>query len=450
MDIRNKKIVIVGLGQSGFDAAILAVNNGAIVFVTDSSCEEKITQDVSVLKEKFIEIELGEHTPGFLSGTDIIVLSPGVDNNSLPVKYAIANSIPIISELEFAFNFCKGKIIAITGTNGKSTVVSLLGKMFEEDAKKHVVCGNIGNSFSGEIANIDDKTFVILEISSFQLERIVDFKAKIGCILNVKEDHLERYAGFDDYANTKTKIFKNQDKFDIALINGDDEVFKKLKIGGYGRKLVYSLTKEVEGGYILNNAFYSKKDDKVKKLFDIPKTKLEGKYNLENICAASFMAVCASVRLEAIVNAIKNFKPLSHRLEKFFEDDGVSFIDDSKATNIDATKRALQSLDKKIILIAGGRDKGGDYSSVVQQIKEKVCKIIVIGEAANKIFDVMSKENVSVEKAISMENAVEIAIEIAKSGEIVLLSPMCSSFDMFTSYKQRGEVFQQLVKKKFE
>jgi len=449
MDIRNKRIVVVGLGRSGFDVAILAHKHGAIVAVTDICPEEKITQDIIVLKDNFIELEFGQHTEEFLSGTDIIVLSPGVDNNSIPVQYAILNSIPIISEIEFAYNFCKGKILAVTGTNGKSTVVTLLGKMFEKDSKKHVVCGNIGNSFSGEIEKIDENTFVILEISSFQLERIIDFKASIGCILNVTDDHLERYTVFDDYANTKLKLFANQEKNDIALVNYDDKFSKDLIIPGLGKKLFYSLTEEVEGAYILNNVMYSKIDDKVKKLFNIPKTKLTGKYNLENICASSFIAISAGVNIEAVISAIEDFQPLAHRCEKFYEKDGIVFFDDSKATNVDATKRAIQSLDKKIVLIAGGRDKGGDYLSVLKEIKEKVSKIILIGEAANKIFDVMVKQKVPVEKADSMEDAVDRAIKIAQKDQVILLSPMCSSFDMFTSYKHRGEVFQRLVREKF-
>ncbi|MDD4201941.1 MAG: UDP-N-acetylmuramoyl-L-alanine--D-glutamate ligase [Candidatus Omnitrophica bacterium] len=449
MDIRNKRIVVVGLGRSGFDAAILAHKHGAIAAVTDSCSEEKITQDIDVLKENFIEVEFGQHTEEFLSGTDIIVLSPGVDNNSLPVKYAFANSIPIISEIEFAYNFCKGKIIAVTGTNGKSTVVTLLGKMFEKDSKKYIVCGNIGNSFSGEIDNIDDDTFVILEISSFQLEKIVDLKVNIGCILNVTDDHLERYTSFDDYADTKARLFENQIESDIALINHDDKASKDLIIPGRGKKFFYSVTEEVEGAFVLNNVMYSKIDDDVKKLFDIPKTKLKGKYNLENICASSFMAISAGVNIEAVISAIEDFQPLAHRLEKFYEKDGIVFMDDSKATNVDATKRAIQSLDKKIILIAGGRDKGGDYLSVLPEIKEKVYKIILIGEAADKIFDVMDKKNVPVEKAGSMEDAIDRAIKIAQKDQVILLSPMCSSFDMFTSYKHRGEVFQRIVKERF-
>ena len=446
MDIRNKQIVIVGLGTSGLDACLLAHKHGAIVSATDASAPEDIKQDFTILKDNFIEIQTGGHTEEFVSSADLIIVSPGVSDDALPLKYAKENSIPVISEIEFASNFCKAKIIAVTGTNGKSTVVSLLGDIFKRAQKKCVVCGNIGNSFSGEIQNIDEDTFVILEVSSFGLEKIIDFKPFAACILNVSEDHLERYENFDDYIKTKINIFKNQSTEDISLLNHDDAKLENLNIPGNGRKVFFSLKEEVDGIFLKKNKLFASLGTKTVEIFSLEDITYTGAHNLENICAATFLAIAAGVDVKDIIYAINTFKPLSHRIQKVTEIKGVEFIDDSKATNIDSAKRAIQSIDKDIILIAGGKDKGADYRQILDDIKKKVKLIIVIGEAAQKINEAFS-DIIEVIRASNMKDAVQKAFDKAVKDDVVLLSPMCSSFDMYNSYKQRGEDFQSEVRR---
>ena len=445
MDIRNEKIAVIGLGRSGFDACLLAHNNGAVVVATDSSPRDKINNDLKVLEDKFIEIETGGHTQEFLEGVDLMIVSPGIDESSLPLEYAKLKSIPVISELEFAYWFCKAKIIAVTGTNGKSTVVTLLGEILKRAQRKSLVCGNIGNSLSSEIENIDKDTFVIVEVSSFQLERIIDFKPFAGCILNGTEDHLERYDDFNHYIKTKANIFKNQSTEDISLINHDDSILSNLSIPGNGRKLFFSTKDEVDGIYLKDNKVYASLEAKAVEIFSLEEITYNGLHSLENILACAFLAIACGCDIKDIIYAVNTFNPLAHRIQKVTTINNVEFVDDSKATNIDSAKRAIESIDKPIILIAGGRDKGADYRQLLDDIKEKVKLIVCLGEASQKIQNAFF-DTIKVIQVFSMKEAVTKSFENAKENDVVLLSPMCSSFDMYNSYKQRGEDFQKHVR----
>jgi len=381
------------------------------------------------------------------------VVSPGIENSSLPLRYAKKNNIPVISELELGYNFCKAPMAAVTGTNGKSTVVSLIGSILREAHIPAVVCGNIGNSLSGEICaagrkRITEKTAVVLEASSFQLERIVSFRPKISVILNVGEDHFDRYEGLTDYLRAKKNIFKNQEGDDVAILNYDDENLRRLGASGdiASRVLYFSAEKKIEGAYLEKGAVKTLLKKKTKWLFDLKNPVLKGEHNVENILASVLVSTLLGAGLPAMEKAVKCFTPLAHRFELVARVGGVDFIDDSKATNVDSTYRALRSSGKRTVLIAGGKDKNLSYEKIVPALKESVKKVVLIGEAREKLRGIFEK-HVDVEENVSLEEAVFTAYRSASPGDRVLLSPMCSSFDMFADYRHRGEVFREAVKK---
>ena len=447
MDYRNKKIVIVGLGNSGINSALSLYDVGAIVSVTDSNDNEDIRKNVELLKEKYIDYEIGKHTREFLEDAELIVVSPGVENNAIPIRYAGENKIPIISEIELGFSLCKGRIVAITGTNGKSTVVSLIGGMLKAAKMPHIVCGNIGNSLCGELAKIKKNTNVILEVSSFQLERIKTFKPFISVILNIADDHLDRHKDFSEYFNAKKRVYEMQRSGDFTILNYDNPPLRKLGISGNieSKVLYFSRKEKVEGAYLDKDGLKTFLKNRIKWILK-PETNLKGEHNEENILASTLTAILLGVNKASISKAIKKFKPLAHRFETIALINGVEFIDDSKATNVDSAYRALNSVKRPVILIAGGKDKHISYSSVIPAVKKKVKKMILIGEASDRMESIFKKV-VSVEKAKSLEDAVNIAAKSASKGDVLLLSPMCSSFDMFSNYKERGKVFQNAVRK---
>ena len=445
MDLRNKKVTVVGLGDSGLKSALLLEREEAIVSVTDESDTPSVRENAKALERDYLDIEIGEHTEPFLEDTELLVISPGVEDNALPIKYAKENNIPIISELELGFNFCKGPIIAVTGTNGKSTAVSLLGDMIRSAGLPVNVCGNIGNSLSGEIDKIDEDTNVVLEVSSFQLEWIVDFRPKISAILNIAEDHLDRYKSFKEYFDAKKEIFRNQKEDDFLILNYDDKRLRDLpeKEIIKPKVLYFSAKKKVDGIYLDKGSVKVSFKGKEKTLFKLEDALLKGDHNKEDILAMSLMATLLDVEPGPIKSAINRFHPLSHRFETVRTFKGVEFIDDSKATNIDSARRALKSLKKKTILIAGGKDKNLSYEKILPAIKN-VKKIVLIGETRPKMRKLF-KGKVPLEESETLEDAVLKSFKSAKKNEVVLLSPMSSSFDMFQDYKERGEVFKKAV-----
>ncbi|MBL7155601.1 MAG: UDP-N-acetylmuramoyl-L-alanine--D-glutamate ligase [Candidatus Omnitrophica bacterium] len=447
MDLRNKKVTVVGLGNSGIGSALLLEKEGAIVSVTDNSKNEDIRKNAKLLEEKYIDLEIAKHTESFLHDTELLVVSPGVEKTSLPIRYARENNIPLISELELGYHFCKGRIVAVTGTNGKSTVVSLLGEILRNAKFPVSVCGNIGNSLSGEVEHIKKGTVVVLETSSFQLEWIAFFRPKISVMLNIAEDHLDRYSDFKTYFDAKKRIFKNQRGDDITILNYDDKNLQKL---GKTKKMAshlfhFSRKKRVEGIYLDKNAVKISLRGKTKELFTLGDSTLKGEHNLENILASALAATLLGARPDAIEKVVKVFKPLAHRFENIATIGGIEFIDDSKATNVDSTRRALESLQKPAVLIAGGKDKNLSYGKILPALKKNVKKIVLIGETRRKMRNLFEKL-VKVEEKDSLEEAVLAAYESAPPKGCVLLSPMCSSFDMFDSYKERGEIFKKTVR----
>ncbi|MBN2097325.1 MAG: UDP-N-acetylmuramoyl-L-alanine--D-glutamate ligase, partial [Candidatus Omnitrophica bacterium] len=366
-------------------------------------------------QRKIKQIEIGEHSEQLISGQDLVVVSPGVPLDAAPIKWARKKSIPVIGEVELAFRFCPASTVAITGTNGKTTVTTLVGEIFKQAKRKYVVCGNIGNPFSAELKQISSEHTVILEISSFQLETIDKFRPKVAVILNLSDDHLDRYLSFNEYAEAKCRIFLNQTKQDWAILNDEDPNCLALAARTQAKVAYFS------------------------KVQDLPAHKFNA-----NHFAALTVSSLFDIQQDLALSVLHNFKGLEHRLETLREIRGVEFINDSKATNVDSTLWALEAIRKPIVLIAGGRDKGSNFSAFRQKIGERVQAMVVLGEAKEKLKAAFS-DLVTIKEAKSMLEAVEIAARLAHCGSCVLLSPMCASFDMFTDYQHRGRVFKQAV-----
>lgn len=416
MNIKGKQVTVVGLGESGFDAAKLLLKHGAKVWVTDAGWSDELLLKAERLRNEGIEVELGRHSEAFVKNKDLIVTSPGVKGSSPALSWAIKKKIPIVSEIELASWFFKGRIVAVTGTNGKSTVTTLIGAILKRAGMDAVVCGNIGNSFSGEISRLKKDSVAVLEVSSFQLERCSTFRPKVAVLLNVSRNHLDRHADMREYLSAKARIFKNQKANDYAILNKDDSLVASLR------------------GRIRSK----------KRFFSLKGQKGIGLHNIQNAFAASLAAQCLGVDAEIIKSAVQEFRGLEHRFEHIRTLKGVIFINDSKATTVEATRSALNSIEGKAILIAGGRDKGSDFSLIKDAVKKKVYALVLIGEAADKIRDALSGV-ARIKKAANFKEAVDLSYALAGEGDSVLLSPMCASFDMFKSFEDRGEQFKALV-----
>ena len=430
MNLKNKKVLVVGLGISGLAVARFLKKRGAVVTVTDMSVEESLSDYAREIRAMGIRLELGIHIIKTFESAELIVISPGVPHTIKPVKKAIERGIPVIGEIELASRFIGEPVIAITGTNGKTTTTRLLGKMLEYSGIKVFVAGNIGNPLI-EYVDIREKAeILVVEVSSFQLDTIDMFRPKIGVLLNIAEDHLDRYPDFAAYAASKGRLFKNQKKSDTAVLNRAD-----LLVG------------EVTGKIDHKKIYFSDQADNGSALvaLNLANEAFAAGHNKENVYAAASAALEAGGNLDGIQAALDTFKADPHRLEYIITINDVMFYDDSKATNIAAVARALEFFDKPVSLIMGGRDKGGDYLTLRGVVEKHVKKLVVIGEAKEKIISALG-DAVNAEQASSIEEAVSAAYKSAEPGDAVLLSPACSSFDMFKSYKERGNRFRMAAR----
>jgi UDP-N-acetylmuramoylalanine--D-glutamate ligase len=407
---KDKKVTVVGLARSGFACAKLLRELGARVRVTDASDNPHTRAFSSNFGSQGIEFELGRHSEDFIRGAQLVVVSPGVAANSQPILWAKQFSVPFISEIEAASMLCPGQIIAVTGSNGKTTVTTLIGKILEKSGKKCFVCGNIGNPFCGEVAKVKRGDFVVLEVSSFQLETIRDFHPRIAVILNVTPNHLDRYGDMREYLDAKKRIFMNQDRKDFLVLNMDDPLLKTVAAEARANVVFFGR----EGGYNPNqNAVRA-----VGKTLGIKPAKMD--------------------------EVFREFKGIEHRLEEVAEINGVKFINDSKATTADSAVWAIGNIDSPIILIAGGRHKGIDYKVILGPAKGKVKQAFLIGEARDIIAADLAG-GIPAQNADTLKDAVVSSLQSAQPGDCVLFSPMCSSFDMFRDYEQRGEAFKKIV-----
>lgn len=450
MEIKNKKIVVAGLGKTGFDTAVFLANRGAYVFVTENTASEGINKNASILKDKGIKTEAGGHTERFLEGAELFVVSPGIPDTSLPVSYALAKKIPLISEIELAFSFSESrKIAAITGTNGKTTTTSLTGALFKNANLPCVVCGNIGNTFIGEIDKIRPDTWVILEVSSFQLEKTVAFRPFVGCLMNVAEDHFDRHPSMKEYVAAKKRLFTNQDEKDLAVLNYDDAYCRDIAGTIKSGKFFFSHNGIREKGvYLKENTIISNLSGNREEITGISGTNLWGKGNEENIMASVLIGLlCGITDKNTIRKTICEFTPLPHRLERAGEVKGIAFINDSKSTNPHSVINALESIEKNsnVVLIMGGKDKGTSFSGVIPHLKNRVKMLILLGETKKILEEEFKYTGIPHKTVNSMKEAVKTGLKNAAAGDIVLFSPGCSSFDMFKDYKERGNVFKKEV-----
>ncbi len=448
LEINNKKISIIGAVRSGLGAAKLAKQLGAVPFVSDTGSEENLRSSIENLQNENIDFEINKHSEKVFD-CDLMVVSPGVPSNAEVIKNASSKNIKIVSELEFASSFCNANIIGITGTNGKTTTTSLCAYLFNECGIKSYSAGNIGLAFSEIALEARENEFVSLEISSFQLDLIEKFKPKVAMILNITPDHLNRYENsVEKYALSKLRVFENQDAEDYLILNKDSDLlnqyFKKAK----SNILFFSTSKKVSNGcYLENDEVKFVRNDIEEFSCEVSDIFIKGEHNIQNAMAVIITAKIFDLENEKILKALKSFKGVEHRLELVREIDGVKFINDSKATNVDSVVVALKSFDEPILLILGGQDKGNDYSMIEELVMEKVKKIYAIGSSAEKVFNYFhSKVKTEIKK--DFDEVVNTAISEAREGDVLLLSPACASFDMFDNYEHRGKVFKQIVNSK--
>ena len=448
MDIKGKKISVIGAVRSGIGAVKLIKKLGGIPFVSDIASEEKLTDEISLLKNEKIEFEVDGHTEKVFD-CDLIITSPGVPNDSYVLSEASRRGIKVVSELELASWFCKGTVIAITGTNGKTTTTSLCAHVFNEAGMKCYTAGNIGNAFSEIALDVKENEHVSLEVSSFQLDHIDKFKPKISVMLNITPDHLNRYnENFKEYINSKMNIYKNQNSNDFYIYNTDDKNISSNLPKNNVEKIPFSISGTLSSGAFIDESkiIFANGENTKEVICGKSELSIKGEHNLQNALAVVSIAKTLGVESNELRKALVSFKGVEHRLELVGEINGVKFINDSKATNIDAVWYALRSFDEPILLILGGKDKGNDYNKILELVKNRVKKIYAIGSSAQKIYDFFS-DFISVEKVDSLEDCVQLAYKDSIPGEVVLLSPACASFDMFDNYEHRGQVFKNEVKK---
>jgi len=445
MDLKNKKITVIGAVRSGVGAAKLIKKVGGIPFVSDMADEKQLKEFVDELQQENIKFETGGHTERVYK-CEMMVVSPGVPNDAPVLVNARKNHIKLISEVELSYRYCKGNIIAITGTNGKTTTTSLCGHVFNQCGRNTFVAGNIGLAFSEIALDVEENEFVALEVSSFQLDLIDKFKPKVAIILNITPDHLNRYdESIDKYAESKQNIYENQDAGDYLILNKDNGTVLKYLKDHKSKSFYFSLNDELDNGCFKRNERiqFIKKGKEVFSC-NVSDIKIKGEHNLANAMAVICAAKIFKLDNHKIIKALKAFEGVEHRLELVREIDGVKFINDSKATNIDSVWYALKSFDEPILLILGGQDKGNDYEQIKSLVLERVKKIYAIGSSAEKIFSFFHS-SVKVEIKKSLEDVITMVINEARKGDVVLLSPACASFDMFDNYEHRGEVFKEAV-----
>ncbi|MFK5921968.1 MAG: UDP-N-acetylmuramoyl-L-alanine--D-glutamate ligase [Verrucomicrobiota bacterium] len=435
MKDQGKKIAVLGGGASGIAAARLALAGGALVCIFDTAEAERFFDTREDLRVVGIEMCCGSEALKAPEDVDLIVVSPGIDRETDLVKSFLATGASMISEIEFAFQRDERPVVAITGTNGKTTTTELLTHLLNANGKRAVAAGNYGKAYS-EVALEDAWDVVVLEVSSFQLEEIDRFCPQVSVWMNFAPDHMDRYHSLDEYRRAKLRIFENQNPHDTAIVNAEDVpegiVAQTVRFSAFGAQADFT--------YEAGEIFYHGKA-----LVDFTSGKLHGRHNAENMMAAMAAAHALGIAFEDMNDALLEYEAPAHRCEKVAEIDGVVFVNDSKATNLHALESSLRGQDEKVVLIVGGKNKGLDYSEITERVTAHVDQVLAIGEVADSILAVW-QDRVPCQKADSLQQAVESAFKAAKSGQVVLFSPGTSSFDMFSGYVERGECFKDFVK----
>ncbi len=446
--LQEMQVTVIGGARSGVAAARLLASAGARVFLTDAGAVGG--EEQAELERAGVEVEQGGHTGRALEA-ELAVISPGVPRTIPLVRQLLQKGVDVLAEIEVASWFCRAPAIAITGSNGKTTTTSLTAHLLKKAGMKVAAGGNLGRPFADIVAEEGEPDVVVLEVSSFQLDSIRDFKPKIGVLLNITPDHLDRYDGlFTRYAASKFRIFENQDAGDVLVYSADDALVSEAVAWTASRRNIqqqrFSLyTAPPNGMFVKDDQLVFREDGTERPLMAVADLALPGRHNAYNSMAAALAALAFGAGEGAVRAGLADFGGVPHRLEMVREIDGVRYVNDSKATNVDAVRYALDSFDSQIILIAGGRDKGNDYAALQAQVQDRVRSVIAVGESADKVEKELGKLAGSSVRADSMAEAVARAREAARPGDVVLLSPACASFDQFRNYEDRGDTFKRIV-----
>jgi UDP-N-acetylmuramoylalanine--D-glutamate ligase len=444
MELNGKRALVVGLGKSGVASALFMKAHGARVTVSDTKSGDELRNEIPVLLDHGITVETGGHGERTFRGQDVIVVSPGVPVDAPPLVQARSLGETVIGEIELAAQFLPGPVIAITGSNGKTTTTTLTGEILTAGGIPVLVGGNIGTPAISLADRAKPETAIVLEVSSFQLETIQTFRPKVAVVLNVTPDHLDRHHTFEIYTDAKARIFENQQPSDFAVLNADDPTCVAMSKRTRAQVFWFSRQKEVEQGAWVRDGNVVFGDSKgQREILQVSEIPLKGAHNLENVLAAVCAGALMGCAPEKIRQAVHSFKAVEHRLEFVATVGGVDYYNDSKATNVDATIKALESFPANIHLILGGKDKGSDYTVLNDLIRQRVKRIYTIGAAAAKIESQV--KGAEVVHAETLENAIRKANAAAQPGDVVLLAPACASFDQFKSYEHRGKLFKEIV-----
>ncbi len=443
-DLQGKRVLVVGLARTGVATSLFSAGYGAVVTATDEKPEAQLAQPAARLRAAGVKLELGTHTPATFLEQDLIVVSPGVPAKLPALELARARGIPVWSEIELAWRFLRGKFVAITGSNGKTTTTSLVAHILNTAGIATLVGGNIGVPLLSRVESSTDSSVTVAEVSSFQLETIQDLRPEIGVLLNLTPDHLDRHESFEEYARAKMRLFENQLDRDAAVLNADDpEVTRRMP----SKPHIYWFSRQkrvAEGAFVRDDEIIFRAEGLEIALARRSGIPLRGDHNLENVLAACAASHLAGAPPEAIASGVKTFRAVEHRLEFVAEIGGVEFYNDSKATNVDAALKAVEAFPGPLIVILGGKDKGSPYAPLREPLRQRARAALLIGTAAEKIASDLH-DVVAVERAGTLDRAVKIAMERARPGDVVLLAPACSSFDQFENYEERGSVFKELV-----
>ena len=445
VELKNKRVLVVGLARTGVATALFCANRGAVVTVTDSRSEAEIGEEIAAkMRDANVNLELGGHQEQTFLRQDLIIPSPGVPADAPLLQGARARGVTIWSEIELAYRFRQGKWIGITGSNGKTTTTSLVEHILRTASSPTILAGNIGTPLISYIEEMTQDTVTVVELSSFQLELIQDFRTDISVFLNLTPDHLDRHHTMELYSKAKARIFENQREEDFAILNADDSGTTPL---APRRPQVYWFSRKqraAQGAFLRGDDIVFRNEGKEEVVLTRQEVPLPGTHNLENVLAAIAAARLAGVSAKAIAEGVRSFAGVEHRLEFVREINGVRYYNDSKATNVDATLKALDAFPGRILVILGGQDKGSDYTPLQTPLRERAILALLIGAAADKIESQIAG-SVAIERAGTLDHAVEIASQAARPGDVVLLAPACASFDQFQNYEHRGRVFKALV-----
>jgi len=445
VDLKDKRVLVVGLGKSGVASALFLKGRGARVTVSDTKSPDQLRDEIPILLDHGIAVETGGHGERTFRGQDLIVVSPGVPVDAPPLVQARAAGEPVIGEIELAAQNLLGPVVAITGSNGKTTTTTLAGEILAAGGLPVAVGGNIGTPAISLVEGASRETVIVLEVSSFQLETIQTFRPKVAVVLNITPDHLDRHRTFQTYVDAKARIFENQQSDDFAVLNEDDPTCRTLRDRTRAELFWFSRKQEVQSGaWVRDGKILFRDSSGQREIMLVNEIPLKGAHNVENVLAGVCAGALMGCEPANIRKAIQEFKAVEHRLEYVATIKGVEYFNDSKATNVDATIKALESFPKNIHLILGGKDKGSDYTVLNDLLRERVKRVYTIGAAAEKI-ESQIKGAAEVVHAETLDNAIRRAAAVAQAGDIVLLAPACASFDQFQSYNHRGRVFKDVV-----